>query len=798
MIKSPSKKRRGWIFETAAQALAEGLGYRWAVIAEISDDGRHAEAHAFWHTDGFLEPFAFDLSGTPYDDILKKRGYALYRDRVKDLFPADGSLAKIDAASYQMAVFFDAGRRPIGLVIAANDEAEHRKIGPMRDFLRLVGTWVGTEVRRRAAEKATSRSERTYRALYDNALVGLGRSAVKDGRLVDANERLAEMFGYKDAEQAIAEFVAADHYVDPRARDTMIAQLKKTGMVRDFEVAFTRKDGQIVWVRCFMRLDPEGDYIDFVGADVTERRRREREAAEQSELLSAAFNNMAQGLIVFDGKKRILAANSRAAELIEVPAKMLAPGEDFLDIVRLAAKRGDYGPGKPDKILREVIAKTDETTVIQIERSLPNGKTLQIQAAPRPGGGQVVTYADVTEHHRRETEIAENTALLAAALENMEQGLVVYDGRRRILAANARAAELLDAPSGMLAPGADYLAFVRHSVERGDFGEGDPAKLMARPIAVAKSRTAQRIERTLPDGRALVVQANPRPEGGMVVTYSDVTDSRRHEQQIAEQSNLLAATFDNMAQGVVAFDGKFRVMASNSRAAELLDVPAGMIEPGADFKKVLRFGAKRGDYGPGAADGHVAQFVDQMKQRNELRHQRTLPNGTVLEVHARPDSDGGYLVTYTDITELTRHEREVEHQSKLLDDTLSNMAQGLVAFDSNLVILASNPRACELLDVPDEMLRPGAGFGDMIRFAGARGDYGDGDPEELIKRFRQMAKDSEPQHFIRRRPDGTWLETRGYPRPDGGYVATYADITDLKRNEEDLAAQAQLLGATFD
>src|SRR3546814_17637988 len=54
-----------------------------------------------------------------------------------------------------------------------------------------------------------------------------------------------------------------------------------------------------------------------------------------------------------------------------------------------------------------------------------------------------------------------------------------------------------------------------------------------------------------------------------------------------------------------------------------------------------------------------------------------------------------------------------------------------------------------------------------------------------------FARRLEPQRFQRKQPDGTTLEIRRNPLPQGGFVTTYTDISDLKRREEALAASEE-------
>ncbi|SMH33439.1 PAS domain-containing hybrid sensor histidine kinase/response regulator [Azospirillum agricola] len=122
---------------------------------------------------------------------------------------------------------------------------------------------------------------------------------------------------------------------------------------------------------------------------------------------------------------------------------------------------------------------------------------------------------------------------------------------------------------------------------------------------------------------------------------------------------------------------------------------------------------------------------------------------------------------------------------KLLQETLENIGQGVCVIDAEFRVAAWNRRYLELLDLPADMVRVGVSFGDLIRFNTARGEYGVRDLRDLLV-GREAAGQSWPYRYERRRPDGTVLEIVVNPMPEGGYVSTYADVTERYRAAEAL------------
>jgi len=152
---------------------------------------------------------------------------------------------------------------------------------------RMVGTHTDITERIQANKRITE-SEETYRNIFQNAQVGLYRTRISDGKILESNEQLAKMFGYDTREEFIAEYVSSQNYVDPGTRERMIAEIRKNGVVKDFEVRFYRKDRSIFWIRYSAKIYPDKGWIEGVAEDITERKRAEAEKENlQAELLQA-------------------------------------------------------------------------------------------------------------------------------------------------------------------------------------------------------------------------------------------------------------------------------------------------------------------------------------------------------------------------------------------------------------------------------------------------------------------------------------------------------------------------------
>lgn len=185
------------------------------------------------------------------------------------------------------------------------EKGAFRVIGAVRDI---------TE--RKLAEAKLRQSEETYRNLFHNAQVGLFRTRIEDGKILESNDQLARMFGYAGREEFIAEFATVQNYVDPGTRERMLELIRRDGFVQDFEARFYRKDRSIFWARYSARIYPEQGWIEGVAEDITRHKQVEEALRESEEQYRQLFEAESDAVFLIDNQTgRILQANSAACAL---------------------------------------------------------------------------------------------------------------------------------------------------------------------------------------------------------------------------------------------------------------------------------------------------------------------------------------------------------------------------------------------------------------------------------------------------------------------------------------------------
>ena len=175
---------------------------------------------------------------------------------------------------------------------------------------------------------------------------------------------------------------------------------------------------------------------------------------QQNIRLDTALNNMSQGLCMFNADEEIVVFNRRFLEMYKLSPQVVKPGCTLRELIQHRKEVGLLD-ADPDEYYRGIIddIRQGKTTTWLVKTTA--GRLVQAFNQPMPGGGWVTTHEDVTERRRAEDQIREQKLQMDAALDNISQGLLMFDGDARMILCNRRYLELYNLPPDVVKPGTD-------------------------------------------------------------------------------------------------------------------------------------------------------------------------------------------------------------------------------------------------------------------------------------------------------------------------------------------------------
>ncbi len=295
---------------------------------------------------------------------------------------------------------------------------------------------------------------------------------------------------------------------------------------------------------------------------------------------------------------------------------------------------------------------------------------------------------------RTEQEIGEHKARLGMALDNMSQGLCMFDEKSNLILCNQRYLEMYSLPPQIVKPGCSLRQIIEERKKTNTF-EGDTDSYLEEVSAlVARDKPVQRLVET-PDGRVIRLVHQPMPDGAWVATHEDITIQRRAEQERDRNREFLNLVVDNIPVTTLVKDAKeLRYVFVNragekyygtTREAMIGKTPFDLL-PGPSAQLILDLDRQllAANRGP-IDDEHQIRMADgAMRVAKSSR----LP---ILDEKGEPQ----YLLTVIeDITERKRQEERIAHLAH--HDALTNLPNR-VLFRTQLEMAMSQLRDGEHL-----------------------------------------------------------------------------------------------------
>ena len=345
-------------------------------------------------------------------------------------------------------------------------------------------------------------------------------------RYVLWNRRFAELYSIISDKIAVgasfAESVRANvergFFVDAEGREEewLADRLNRNGREEDAHEQHIIGDR---WIRVQERLTADGGSIG-IRTDITDLKRRE-------ESFRLMFENNPLPMWVIDLEThRFLSVNAAAVRhygytrdqfLTLTQLDLLTPDEAevFLELRR--AGRASQG----HRVWRHL--KADGSTI----QTCVYGGSINFQGR----SARLNAIVDVTNQQRAQELLMLQKLQTEAAVDNMSQGLLMFDSQARLVLCNTQYIEMYRISPGVVKPGCTLREVIEQRKAAGLFvGDEDEYCRNIIADAVHGRSSAKTIE--LADGRCIRVVNRPMADGGWVATHEDVTESKRADERI--------------------------------------------------------------------------------------------------------------------------------------------------------------------------------------------------------------------------------------------------------------------------
>lgn len=259
------------------------------------------------------------------------------------------------------------------------------------------------------------------------------------------------------------------------------------------------------------------------------------------------FDQLPDGVMVTTPDGLVGWVNETFVSMFGLSDRGAAIGRTFEQLYReVWVDAPDPTPGEAG---RATLATSLRYVGAPIELPMPANRCLRLIGQRGADGRGFFALVDITELKRKQDTLAEaeqrardsearlhaKTALLEATLQRMDQGVMMVNAERVVEVCNPRAIELLGLPADMMAARPRFEDVLAYQWAQDEFRHS-PEDLQDFVRAGGILDKPHSYDRRRPDGTVIEVHSVPIEGGGVLRTYTDITERKRHEDDIRHRA----------------------------------------------------------------------------------------------------------------------------------------------------------------------------------------------------------------------------------------------------------------------
>lgn len=786
-------------FDAVVDAIAAIFGCPIALVSLVGEDDQWFKARCGLDVDGTARDVSFCQHAILSDELFVVPD-ALEDQRFRDNPLVTGAPHIRFYAGYPLSID---GKNRLGTLCVIDREPRHpsaQQLDQLRRLGKVVEGLISAHRLRHEKEAALSEASREHeRAILESDLLeevtavsGVGGwELCLRSNILTWTEKTKEIHEVPADFTPTVDFALSFYPPDSRAKvSSAVQDAIENGVSWDVEVPFVTAKGRDIWVRAVGRpILEDGEITRLVGAfqDITARKESEQTVLYSEALKRATLQTLSEGVVVVGRSGRIQTINAAGANLLGFEVEQIK-GARFQDL-GLDFIGEDNQHLEPEALVRTVLdtmTKVDAMVVHVKRRNEPAGIWLSINVSSIDDAnefgldGAVLSLTDITEKKRQGDT-------LKAVFDNFPGGMVHFDETMRLANYNDAFQNAFKLPGDFLAQRPHLKETMMYAARQEHQEDDNHEEIVEGRFNPFMSGKPEQIERVTADGTVLDVRSMPLPNGGIVFSLMDISERKQRELIIRQAEAVQRTTLDAVSEGILLLSHDGTIETANPMAERLLGYQGRRLV-GLQIEE-LDHALTCAELGAISDDNPLALAIRDPDAVTDLvASLKTASSGraTWLRVNARPiDSQGehgldGIVVSLADIT-------ETKEQADTLQAIFDNFPGGFAYYDENFQLGSANTEFARLLGYPQDFVDQKLHLLDYLKYNAERGDYGEGDPEQLALDIFQSYDRAKRHSYVRGAADGTFLEIRGTPLPSGGFIYNFFDVTDRKKLEEQLA-----------